>query len=177
MIYLDLDDFYESNTALDTLTRLKQEIPQFKVTLFTILGRCSYSFIQQVKAIEWIDMVPHGFMHETSRECEHWTYAQAKKTISWFSQFGITRGFKAPGWQISDGTYSALLDLNYWVADQSYNNIRRPKDLPAYLLDIAGKIHGHIGHLGGHNENELSLLMPELLKLKDKEFGFVKDTF
>ena len=88
---------------------------------------------------------------------------------------GMTKGFKAPGWQISDGMYQALLEEGYWVADQSYNNERRPKELKAYILDSGNKIHGHIGHMGGHNENEIEYLLDTILALKEKDFAFIKD--
>ena len=45
----------------------------------------------------------------------------------------FVKGFKAPGWQISDGIYTWLKDHDWWVADQSYNNDRRPNELPAYV--------------------------------------------
>lgn len=175
MVIVDLDDYCEDNNSIELLLDLKTQIPNFKVNLFTILGRCSDSFLQATKSFEWIDMIPHGFLHLTSRECEDWDYSKSKSYIKWLERFNITKGFKAPGWQISDAMYLALDRADYFVADQTYNDKRRPVHLKSYLLDSPDKLHGHIGHMGGFNNNELSLIIPEILKHKDKEFGFIRD--
>lgn len=172
---VDFDDFCEGNTRLKELLLVKAEVPSFKVNLFTIPGKCSKGFLKEMEKYDWIDLIPHGFMHPTPREAENWTYEEAFWYLEDFMYRGFTKGFKAPGWQISTPTYQALLDLGYWVADQSYNNERRPKELKAYILDSGNKIHGHIGHMGGHNTNEIEYLMPHLLALKGMEFSFIKD--
>lgn len=174
MIILDLDDFCEDNNGLDMLFQLRAKVPGFKVNLFTIPGRCSYPFLAAVREIDWIDMIPHGHAHQTSRECERWSYGRSIEYLDWVEQFGMTKGFKAPGWQISDGMYEALVEFDFWVADQAYNNHRRPPELRAYILDEPWKVHGHIGHMGGHNANALELIYDDLLKLRG-EFMFIKD--
>jgi len=174
MIILDLDDFCEDNNGLDMLFQLRAKVPGFKVNLFTIPGRCSYPFFAAVREIDWIDMIPHGYKHPHSRECEHWTYSESREYLEYVSYMGFTKGFKAPGWQISDGMYEALVEFNFWVADQAYNNHRRPPELRAYILDAPNKVHGHIGHMGGHNANALELIYGDLLKLRS-EFKFIKD--
>lgn len=175
MVIVDLDDFCQDNNSLEMLFALKNQIPNFKVNLFTIVGRCSEQFIKDIKEFKWIDLIPHGFMHLTSRECETWDYSKCINYLKWCEKLKITKGFKAPGWQISDDMYVALIKERYFVADQKYNNRRRPVCLKAYLLDSSEKIHGHIGHMGGYNANELSIIMPEIMKLKDQQFGFIKD--
>lgn len=178
VIYVDLDDFCEDNTSLKLLEDIKRDIPGFRVTLFTIVGRSSKGFIDRINDdYDWIRMVPHGWEHRTSRECEHWSYDQSLDYL-WMVTNNYPKlkpGFKAPGWQISDGMYCALAEMKFWVADQLYNNKRRPAGLPVYLLDSPDKIHGHIGHLGGFNANELSLILPQIMTVKDREFGFIED--
>ncbi len=175
MIYCDLDDFCEENASLDLLQRLKEQIPAFRVTLFTIVGRCSAGFVREIRKLEWIEMVPHGWRHDSNYECLNWSYTEATTYLNRCAIRGFPRGFKAPGWQISTETYFALRDAGFWVADQAYNNQRRPAGLKTYLLDSANKIHGHIGNWGGQNANELSLILPAILAHRDEEFGFVRD--
>jgi hypothetical protein len=173
VIYVDLDDFHAENTSIELLEELKREIPQFRVTLFAIPRRCPRPFVTRILEEDWIDLVPHGWDHRTSRECEHWGFRDMSECLKRCQEIGFTtRGFKAPGWQISNGCYETLRLRGYWVADQEYNNHRRPADLPVYLLDSPDKIHGHIG---GTMDNELSRIMPEILKHRDEEFGFVRD--
>ena len=174
-VFIDLDDFYEQHHSLDLLTEIKEEIPQFRVTLFTIPARCSMEFVRFVQTFDWIDMVPHGWLHRDTRECETWSYRRALEFLDVMEAFRLTKGFKAPGWQISDGTYLALLERGYWVADQTYNNHRRPTRLRVYLLDSSNKIHGHIRHSGVSHRNEIDLLLPAIRKRRNMEFGFVRD--
>ena len=174
MIIVDLDDFAEDNNALDMLFRLRAKVPGFKVNLFTIPGLCSYPFIAAVQENDWIDMIPYGYKHPTSRECERWTYQHSIEYLDWVEQFGFTKGYKSPGWQTSAGLFQALAERGYWVADQAYNNHRRPPELRAYILDAPWKVHGHIGHMGGHNANALELIYDDLLKLRG-EFMFIED--
>lgn len=175
-VVLDLDDFCEENDGINYLEALKAEIPNIKINLFTIPGRCSYQFLKSAWDTDWVDIIPHGFWHNTSRECEHWTYQQSLDYLIQMESMGFTRGFKAPGWQISDGMYRALANQNWWVADQEYNNERRPRGLRAYLLDHPNKIHGHIGHMGSYNANEISLIYDQIIKQgTGKEFKFIKE--
>ena len=174
MLIIDLDDF-RSDCKVGTLLALKKAIPNFKVTLFTIPGLCTTDFLDVWKRETWCSLVPHGLMHPHPRECQEWSYEWSCNYLSGIEPLGLERGFKAPGWQISDGMYQALLERGYWVADQTYNNERRPAALPVYLLDHPSKIHGHLGHLGGHNANELQLILPQIMDHAGEEFGFVKD--
>ena len=141
MYYLDADDFSEENQGWDYLAKIKEEVPNFKISMFTILGQCSDEWVEEMKEYDWIDMIPHGWMHETPLKCQKWTYERSKQYLGSIEHLGLTRGFKAPGWQISDGMYKALLEEEYWVADQPYNNDRRPKDLKVYILDSPEKMH------------------------------------
>jgi len=173
---VDADDFCEDNHGLQDLMFIKSQIPNFKITLFTIPGRCSKKFLNKIKKLDWIDMVPHGWLHPDSYECLEWTYEQSKEYLKKIKPLGLTKGFKAPGWQISDGMYKALKEEGYWVADQEYNNHRRPK-MPHYNLEDYShyRKHYHIGHLGGHNNNAIRDRIQEILSLEG-EFGFIKDS-
>lgn len=171
MIIIDADDFHEGNAKLDILEALHYETGMV-FNLFTVVGLCTPEFFIRVKQIPYIDMIPHGWLHPTPRECQWWTYREAREYLEKIEPFGLTKGFKAPGWQISDGTYSALLERGYWVADQHYNDGRRPKELKVFFH--RDEHHFHIGHMGGHNANEIELHTDRLLQLKD-DFKFIKD--
>lgn len=208
-IVADFDDFCDDERSLESLIlldKLKEELPTFKATLFTIPARCSIGFIQVMKDTRpWLDLVPHGWQHNTNRECQSWDMDKCLHSLESAYDRGLTtKGFKAPGWQISDGCYAALEMLGYWVADMEYNDWRRPQDLKAYVIgrsygsckfvhrntDDAGilrirsfagpsamQIHGHIGHLGGHNANALELIYDQILEAgrKDPDFRFIDE--
>lgn len=160
---VDADDFCQVNDGMDILKRIKQRNADFKINMFTILGKCSDEWVEEMKKADWIKMIPHGWMHETSRECEHWTYEESIDYLNKIEKYGLVKGFKAPGWQISDGMYKALLERGYWVADQHYNDERRPQGLE---VKYPGEYHFHIGHLGGYNKNAIEYFEEKLSNLK-----------
>lgn len=182
MIYIvDADDFYDVNSNLWLLQKIKFEIPKFKITLFTVPGKCSVDFMSRIAydCGDWIEMVPHGWLHATSRECEDWSYYRTVRYIQHLKDYyhHLVSGFKAPGWQISDATYKALYDYNYWVADQSYNDNRRPKELRAYVLQHdepeITKLHYHIQNVCG---NGIAEKFDELISLdKSADFKFISE--
>lgn len=172
MIYIDSDDFDCSPRHMEILLRLKEKLPDLKITLFTIVGKC-FDRIVDFKNIDWIDMVPHGWLHPTPRECENWSFEDSDLYLSWVSVLGLTKGFKAPGWQISNGMYKALIKHDYWVADQPYNNNRRPVNLPAYIITNPNiQIHCH---MESGMDNDILPNLDRFALLKNESCGFIKD--
>jgi len=168
---VDFDDFQQNSNGLHLLYQIKAETPEFKATLFTIPALCSENFLNLVRKLDWLDLCPHGWTHMTSTECKEWSYEESKQYLGKIKPYKFSRVFKAPGWQISDGMYRALLEEGYTVADQAYNNERRPKGLKAYLLDSPDKHHYHIKNVCG---NGLKECFNEILNLKG-EFKFIKE--
>lgn len=155
---VDFDDFCEINHRLDLLERLHDANPAFRCTLFAIPALGSDAFWDATP--DWCELAMHGWRHgEPAIECAHWTRERMQQAIDEKPE-RFVRGFKAPGWQISDGCYEALLDADWWVADQSYNDWRRPPALRVHRLDDGDHWHGHIQDVCG---NGLSERFPELL--------------
>jgi len=171
---VDCDDFCDENSDWPLILKLKSAVPNLKLNLFTIPGKCSWLFIEEMRRIEWINLIPHGHIHSTSRECENWSYEVASFHLKSLEKEGWIRGFKAPGWQTSDGLFRALADRGWWVAAQEYDRERIPPELRVYYLDSPYKIHGHIGHWGAHNSNSLEYIFNSISALKG-EFGFIDD--
>lgn len=171
-ISVDLDDFCDEYAPLDLLEEIKTKIPQFKVTLFTIPARTSPALMATMLALDWVDLVPHGWMHETNHECAHWGHTDITGCLERCEGRGFqTKGFKAPGWQISEGCYYGLRDRGYWVADQQYNEDRWIERLRVFVQpnDL---MHGHAG---GPNENALPLLAPKILQHTQDRFAFARE--
>lgn len=174
-LVVDLDDFCEENTDWDLILKLKKAVPNLKLNLFTIPGKCSWQFIEEMRKIEWINLLPHGHIHSSSRECENWSYPASKYHLQSLEREGWIKIWKSPGWQTSDNLFMVLKELDWVIADQEYNNERRPQGLRAYLLDSPYKIHGHIGHWGGgFNSNSLQLIFDSIAGLKG-EFAFINE--
>ena len=154
----DWDDFrddVDSSLAFALLCDLHAKRPDFRCTLFAIPGGGNWDFWQAIGKIDWIELVPHGWDHPDPHECDYWSRERMLRVMDEpVVQAHFVRGFKAPGWQISDGCYEALLERGWWVADQPYNNGRRPAELRVHLLGSPGHWHGHIGNVCGNGIRE-----------------------
>ncbi len=174
-LIVDFDDFSEEHCPQEELERLKKENPAFKVTLFAIPSRTTLLMLSWAKKNkDWVELAVHGWTHFSNYECANFTYEQCQEVLNRVRGSGFVKGFKAPGWQISDGCYQALKDYGYWVADQHYNDNRRPKDLRVYYVG-ENSYHGHTWDCGCQNgiyEDWENIL--EKVK-KAKEFKFISE--
>jgi hypothetical protein len=155
-VIFDSDDLYEGHDRMDLLKKLHYANPLFRMTAFTIPRHCTSDYIAYLP--DWIEIVPHGWMHgEPPNECENWSYDQMATLIDHIEN-GCSprwsRGFKAPGWLISDACYEALEDYGWWVADQPYNDARRPEGLRVHRLGDGDHLHTHIQDWGSNGLNE-----------------------
>ena len=132
-----ISDMCQAHDCRDKLDQLHYTNPNFKATLFTIPGEMTAELMKWCDANRgWIELAAHGFYHTSNYECSEMTYEEFD---GFMDELGgvieplFVKGFKAPGWQISDGAYQWLQDHDWWVADQSYNDERRPKELQAYV--------------------------------------------
>lgn len=159
----DLDDYYyqHDRNALNYLFYLKALYPLMKVTLFTVPDHPDSpwekmkEWLKMFYVLDWIEIAMHGWHHETPIECKEWTREQAETAIAKWDVLVnggyVQAGFKAPGWQISDATYEVLNKKGYWVADHTYNEDRRPKDLLSYTLAHPWVFHGHTWDIPNDN--------------------------
>ena len=126
----------QSHDCRAKLDELHAVNPQFKATLFAIPGEMTTELLDWCAANKgWIELAVHGLFHSSNYECEKLTKEEFHEQISRFGfiEEYFVKGFRAPGWQISDGVYEWLKESGWWVADQSYNNGRRPKELRAWV--------------------------------------------
>lgn len=148
---VDFDDFQEQEHRLDLLHELRAANGAFRCTLFAIPGNSSLGFWETVP--DWCELAVHGWQHPHPREAENWTYEETVDVLL-AAPDRFVDGFKAPGWQISEGTYEALEALGYWVADQPYNDSRRPVGLRVHRLGDGDHWHGHIPDVCGNGISE-----------------------
>ncbi len=184
LIIFDSDDFGATHIISDQtqsrdcrkeLDGLHYANPNFKATLFTIPGELTKELADWCKANEgWIQLGLHGFYHRDNWECSKMTYEEFNDLFNEFQPMIDTyfvKGFKAPGWQISDDIYKWLLDNGWWVADQHYNDSRRPAELPVYHVG-EDSVHTHTWACEGNGIDET---YPELVaKVQNaEEFKFI----
>ena len=186
MMIFDSDDFganhvisdqCQAHDCRDILDRLHIINPKFKATLFAIPGEMTVELVEWVSLnVGWIELAWHGFFHKSNYECEKMTYDEFDKKMTGFEQLWgnfFVKGFKAPGWQISNDIYEWLYDHDWWVADQTYNDERRPKGLKVYKVG-PDSVHTHTWNCVGNGVYELFDELAEKVK-KETEFKFVSE--
>lgn len=195
----------QSHDCRDILLRLKEINPDFKTTLFAIPGEMTQELLNWCENNKnWIELAVHGFYHDSNWECEKMSYGDFDVQMSLFSdiiEVYFVKVFRAPGWQISDDIFRWLKDHDWIVADQSYNNDRRPTELRAYVnnngefyvaggnkgavdnrpVEVVDGYHGHtwnVGALGGEpNGIYEDYDKVERLVREAKTFQFVSELF
>ena len=190
-----ISDQCQSHDCRREIDKLHYANQNFKASLFAIPGEMTYELCEWCKAnSSWIQLAVHGFLHSSNFECDKMTYEefdQKMNTLQPMIDTYFTKGFKAPGWQISDDIYKWLLDHHWWVADQSYNNVRRAKiakSMPAYVYnqgtfvawngnqdtDLSGGWHGHTWNCVGNGIEETYSQVEELVKAANN-FKFISE--
>lgn len=162
----------DCRTELDKLHILN---PRFKATLFTVPGEMTPELYNWCAAnSSWIELAWHGFYHTSNYECEKMSYQEFDDLMNSFTPVGFayTNGFRAPGWQISDQIYEWLYDHDFWVADQDYNDQRRPEKLKVYKVD--DNWHGHTWNCVGNGIEETLEQLKELVK-NTADFKFASE--
>jgi hypothetical protein len=168
------DNFCEKNTNWGVLFELKKAIPNFKINLLTLTGRISIQFAEDLKKIDWIDLIPCGWAGDVENECLQWSHDRASKYLRDTNVYGLTKGFMAPSLEISDGMYLALKEAGYFVIDRPENAMRRPVGLQTYIPDNTCLMY-HIGHYRKFNLNEIGKGKAFLKSLNGNNFNFIKD--
>lgn len=200
MLVIDMDDFgvnhvisdmCQAHDCRDKLDEFHYANPNFKTTLFAIPAEMTYELAEWCYANRsWIELAVHGVKHSSNYECDKMTYDEfdaAMQPLLPMIDTYFVHGFKAPGWQISDGIYEWLLKNGWWIADQSYNNARRPTELTAYVnnsgsfyalindmdIPVNGK-HYHTWDCVGNGVYELSDQIKQDIQ-GETEFKFVSE--
>lgn len=188
----EISDMCQSHDCRDQLLRLKEINTDFKATLFAIPAEMTMELLRWCATnSDWIELGVHGFTHKSNYECLEWDYETMDNAMSLTAELGgFTRLFRAPGWQISDECFKWLKDHNWIVADQGYNDDRRPRSLNAYInysgnFQANGKevkaYHGHVWNVGSVGSEPNGIYedfdkVSELVK-NAKSFQFVTEAF
>lgn len=172
-----ISDQCQSHDCRDKLDALHYVNGAFKATLFAIPAQMTYELCAWCEAnSSWIELAVHGIFHSSNFECEKMTYNEFDSFINGSLKPMIdtyfTKGFKAPGWQISDDIYKWLMDNGWWVADQAYNDNRRPR-MPVYKVGD-NSIHTHTWNCMGNGIYETYDDLAARIK-DETDFKFVSE--
>lgn len=147
-IVFDCDDF-QIGDALETLLKIKEHYPKFKITAFTIpfnisllTGDLPFEKYQEwakiVAEYDWIEIAPHGFGHIPSEmEIGKKEAIQLiKASENFLKQLGFkpVKVWKSPFWQTSKEAYEVLRDKKYVVAVDRNQTRPQIKNLKTYTF-------------------------------------------
>jgi hypothetical protein len=132
-----ITDQCRSHDCRDKLDEFHYANNNFKATLFAIPGEMTKELADWCLANKnWIELAVHGFFHSGNYECSQMTSEEFAANVDQLQPMldeYFVKGFKAPGWQISDGCYEWLQANGWWLADQDYNDRRRPGNMQVYI--------------------------------------------
>ena len=169
-LVVDFDDFSEKNHKLDLLKKLKQEIPNLKVTLFTVPADSSKEFCQKIAQWDWVELALHGEKHN-HLECSIWTKEKTLEVLNKYEQWNcFQKIFKPPYWAGSKGLYEALAEKGYIVAQTPTAIVG---DNKVYRLNH-NSVHGHIQNVC---ENGLEEKFNYYKLFKGHSFKFISDLY
>lgn len=189
-----ISDQCQSHDCRDALLELKKLNPAFKCTLFAIPGEMTHELLEWCKANkDWIELAVHGFYHSSNRECEEMTIEDFEHFMEFFFDMiedYFVKVFRAPGWQISNGAFEWLADNDWIIADQGYNDERRPAYSDSYVnhdnqFSVHKKVgnpidveayHGHVWDVGWNGIYEDNEKVSHLVE-QTKEFKFISESF
>lgn len=202
-VVMDVDDFGFLLPGYDDLLHIKESLPGFKVTCFTI--PFSKEFFNSVNAkhfkvekyrewahmvneLGWIEIAVHGFAH-THHEMEI-RYDKAIDMLNaieaLFAEIGLKyrKIFKAPYWQYSYDALMALRDKGYVVALDRNHPRPVPEGTKTYLYNWSFEeplpgdpiVKGH-GHFTGKNKNNINETLGNILHHlpRDSKFIFISE--
>lgn len=186
---MDLDDYSDQYNCLPWLLKMKELLPNLKVTLFTIPNKISDELLEQTLQYKWIQLAIHGFDHISNYECAKMSgedFAAKVEKIKHMEAY--VRGFKAPGWQINQNIMQVLKDWGWWLAVQysdgrmngDINGPYQPKVIPDLKFYAINELYGYYKAIHGHTweccGNGPEDLQQRLVNMpKETEFVFIND--
>lgn len=163
---VEADDFMDrpDRNGLNYIFAWKAKYPKFKISLFTVPDRTSPEMLSLIaRNGDFIELLVHGFDHESNFECYGWDYEKTKNLMHRIYKMQplehpqdtsfYKKVFKAPGWTITEGfngypagekdpikqdpqaVYKGLLDTGFYIFDRHYNVPARPQSPRIICVD------------------------------------------
>ena len=178
-IVFDVDDLCDLHDPYDTLCRIKEQVPDFKATMFAIPARCSKQLLSKYdKQRDWIRLGMHGWRH-TLGECYSWNPREASDKIERGLALGLDDSFRAPKWLITPIIYAACAEYNMPVADHARYCIEHIEGVRVYRYNAPNTpfraMHYHTWNTGGTGIELRQTEITNFLKRGGNTFQWVSE--
>ena len=171
-VVFDVDDFCDQHDCLSSLDQLKEHYPNFRCTLFTILGTTSPRLLRAARRRPWIELAAHGVTHTPNEELKRLTHTKLYTALKLMPPFFV-RGFRPPGWFLPDHGVRACNDAKCWIACHE-RDAARLRRKARYGLYVCGQ---HYDYWHGHTHdvcnNGIVQCLPELLTKWRRDQAFI----
>jgi predicted deacetylase len=199
-ISLDFDDFSLQNNNLFYIYKLREQYPNFKVSMFYIPADLQYyqnlmeeerlQVLEQVRtAIKegWLELIPHGLMH-VKQEFLKMSAKDMELILKAYEEhfkeldLPYVKGFKAPFWQISKEAIKVLNKRGWFLAiDRNQPDCLKAKKNYVYNWSIdepfkeLKQVKAH-GHISGPSRNNIAESMINLSQIpQDYQWKFISE--
>jgi hypothetical protein len=160
-VCLEYDDLCDATRSkLIYVARLREKMPNVRVTLFAIPARCSRQTIDEARSLgDWVAIAPHGWRHGFA-ECMAWTSDETRAKLALARDMGIDApAFRAPGWLLNDEVYAGCTSEGYVVADHaSFRVLGSGASTYTYNKQLRNppllRLHGHLPNVSGNGIEE-----------------------
>lgn len=177
-VVFDVDDFCDKWNCMPSLFRLKQQYPNFKCSLFTIVDRIDKTLLADLAKSygNWLEFCVHGFIHEPNDELLYYSYEDLVSKLSAIDYGIYKKVLRPPGWHINETVVQTCNQVGLGVAihkkDIALMNLIKHG---SYIVESYNNWHGHTHDVCG---NWIDQKLPELLTKwpTDQEFQFVSDS-
>jgi len=174
---VDVDDFCDEWNCAEELMRLKMIFPDFKVTLFTIPKKTTVGMIRAIRdAFDWIEFAVHGILHEPNDEMLRIGSKDLASFLKSIDYSVYVKGFKPPGWYLTDGVIEACNEAGLWIALHTDQRENGPLCRHGYYVcgERFGFWHGHSHDVCG---NWVAKKIDEIADRwpRDQKFMFVSE--
>jgi len=177
-IVISFDDMWEGNDRWNDFINLHKKIPNIKITFFVNPSQCSIEFLKKINQ-SWIELVYHAENHSGGHK--KWSKEEAKeRLLKYVKEFNFAKGFKAPGWKITQNIIDGCKELDFWIASINTIPIEYNKVFYTYYKKGEGLSHHekyseYYGHLQSYNFIENLKELKEYCTKKDLNFKFVSE--
>jgi len=177
-IVISFDDMWKGNDRWNVFEDLHNKYPNFKVTFFVNPGQCSDEFLKMIKR-DWTELVYHAENHTGSHMS--WSKEEAKeRLLKNHIEYGFVKGFKAPGWKITQNIIDACKELDFWIASLNtvilnHKKIFYTRYKKGEGLSLHKDYTEYYGHMQSYNFNENIKELDEYCLNNKLDFKFVSE--
>jgi len=127
-IIISLDDVSLRYGGWEEIKEFHKRNPKSKFTLFVIPKGNDEEYLKEINK-PWAELVFHGGHSGGSLR---WDKEETKKYFLEYQKYGFAKGFKAPGWRLTDAHVGVCRELDFWICHY-FDGILRNENIEYWI--------------------------------------------